>query len=288
MITVGVIGGTGLYAVDALAQAREVSIETPFGSTSDVFTAGDVGNAHLIFVPRHGRGHRLLPAEVPYRANLFALKSLGAEWVISISAVGSMREEIHPGDLVLPTQYIDRTQGRAATFFGDGIAAHVSVANPVCPTLNQHLAKSVRACGLRLHEGGTYLCIDGPAFSTRAESALYRQWGVDIIGMTAMPEAKLAREAELHYATLALVTDYDCWKASEEAVSADSVVAILRRNTANVLRVLSHAVPGLEASARSATCACPQALASAVLTDPSRIPAERRTTLGPILGRHLG
>jgi 5'-methylthioadenosine phosphorylase len=286
---IGIIGGTGLYALEGLSNVREVKVSTPFGEPSDVLTTGELDQVRLVFVPRHGRGHRLLPSEVPYRANVFALKSLGVEWLISVSAVGSMKEQIHPGEMVLPAQYIDRTYSRAGTFFGEGLAAHVSLASPVCPTLASHLADSIRACGLKVHEGGTYLCIDGPAFSTRAESALYRSWGVDVIGMTAMPEARLAREAELHYATFALVTDYDCWRATEDAVSVTSVVEILHQNTANVRKVLAHAIPAMKSlsGGRAPACDCERALASAVITDKDRIPEDRKAELAPIVGKYL-
>jgi 5'-methylthioadenosine phosphorylase len=288
-VTIGIIGGTGLYALEGLTRVREVKLDTPFGEPSDTLTTGELDGVRLVFVPRHGRGHRWLPAEVPYRANIFALKSLGAQWVISISAVGSMKESVHPGEMVIPTQYIDRTHARPSTFFGQGIAAHVSLAEPVCPTLVEHLAANIKACGLGHHRGGTYICIDGPAFSTRAESALFRQWGVDVIGMTALPEARLAREAELHYATLALVTDYDCWHTTEAAVSVGSVVEILKQNTANVRKVLAHAIPGMPGliSAHPNGCACGSALRAAILTEPSHIPEERKADLGPIIGKYV-
>ena len=289
MTTIGIIGGTGLYTLEGLTNVREVKLDTPFGEPSDTLTTGELGDIRLVFIPRHGRGHRWLPAEVPYRANIFALKNLGAEWVVSVSAVGSMQEQVHPGEMLLPTQYIDRTHARPSTFFGQGIVAHVSLAEPVCPLLVNTLAQSIQACGLKVHCKGTYICIDGPAFSTRAESALFRKWGVDVIGMTAMPEVRLAREAELHYATLALVTDYDCWREAEDAVSVLSVVEILKQNTANVRKVLVHAIPAVAALAhgRPNSCRCATALENAIMTDPARIPDERKAELAPLVGRYL-
>lgn len=292
MTTVGIIGGTGLYNLEGLSSVREIKVDTPFGEPSDVLLTGELGDVRLVFVPRHGRGHRLLPSEVPYAANIFALKSLGVEWLISVSAVGSMREEIHPGTIVLPTQYLDRTRGtRRSTFFGDGVVAHVSIADPVCPTLGTYLANVVTGCDLICHSGGTYVCIEGPAFSTRAESETYRSWQVDVIGMTALPEAKLAREAELHYATVALTTDYDCWHEGEENVSADAVMQTLAKNTTNVRRVLERAIPGMDALAKqhqaAAECTCHQALAHAVMTERERMPPDRLEALQPIIGKYV-
>jgi len=293
MTTVGIIGGTGLYNLEGLSSVREIKVDTPFGEPSDVLVTGELDTVRLVFIPRHGRGHRLLPSEVPYAANVFALKSLGAEWLISVSAVGSMQEDIHPGSIAIPTQYLDRTRGtRRSTFFGDGVVAHVSLADPVCPTLGTYLASVVTACELPCHSGGTYVCMEGPAFSTRAESNAYRAWGVDIIGMTAIPEAKLAREAELHYATVALVTDYDCWREGEENVSADAVMHTLAKNTANVRRILEKAIPGMNAladqHAARAECGCHQALAHAVLTAREHMPPDRLEALQPIIGKYVG
>ena len=288
MTTIGIIGGSGIYELDGLENVREVEVETPFGNPSDKLVTGELGGTNLVFLPRHGRGHRLLPSEVPYQANIFALKKLGVDTVISVSAVGSMKEEIEPGHFLIPNQYIDRTMGRRQTFFGQGIVAHVSAANPVCPSLAAHLADFVKSCDVICHTSGTYICMEGPAFSTRGESLMYRQWGVDIIGMTAMPEAKLAREAELHYATLALVTDYDCWHESHEDVSVDAVVATLKKNTSNVKRVLEYALPKLgEKMQASTTCECPSALANAVMTSPEAIPAERKTALAPLVNKYF-
>lgn len=288
MTTIGIIGGTGLYALEGLSNVQELSVDTPFGATSDTLITGDYAGTRVIFVPRHGRGHRHLPSEVPFRANLFALKSLGAQWVISVSAVGSMRETLHPGDIAIPAQFIDRTHLREGTFFGNGVVGHVSLADPTCTRLAATLEASVRACNIRCHPQATYICIEGPAFSTRAESNLYRQWGVDVIGMTAMPEARLAREAELHYAVLALATDYDCWHQNEADVTVDAVMATLSKNTANVRRVLAHALPAIATLPyHGEGCGCDQALASAILTHHESIPAERRQALAPLLGNRL-
>jgi 5'-methylthioadenosine phosphorylase len=271
---------------------REIHVDTPFGEPSDVLTTGELAGVKLVFVPRHGRGHRLSPSEIPYRANVFALKSLGSDWLISVSAVGSMQEKIHPGEIVIPSQYLDRTTGvREQTFFGRGIVAHVALADPVCPTLAAFLKNSVTRCDLVCHAGGSYVCIEGPAFSTRAESNAYRQLDVDVIGMTAMPECKLAREAEMHYATLALVTDYDCWHQSEEDVSVESVLKTLRQNTANVRRVLEAAIPGMtEVSAAHTTdpkCTCHKALENAIVTHPEMIPEPHVAALQPLVGKYL-
>ena len=288
MTTIGIIGGSGVYELDGLENVQEVTMETPFGAPSDKLITGDLEGTRLVFIPRHGRGHRHLPSEVPYRANIFALKASGAEMGISVSAGGSMKEEVKPGDFLIPNQYIDRTMGRAQPFFGGGIVAHVSAAPPVCPHLAGHLAGFVRECDVTCHPSGTYICMEGPAFSTRGESLMYRQWGVDVIGMTAMPEAKLAREAELHYATLALSTDYDCWHEGEADVSVDAVLATLKQNTQNVKRVLSHALPRLgEKMAQSDACECPTALAHAFMTNPELIPNERKEALAPRINKYF-
>jgi len=287
--TIGIIGGSGLYELDAMENIQKVDIETPFGPTSDSLILGTFKGIDVVFVPRHGKGHRHLPKEVPYRANIYALKKLGVEFVVSVSAVGSLREEFAPGNFALPDQYVDRTSGRTQTFFGDGIVSHVSMADPTSPVLRELIEASVNACDITLHNKGTYICMEGPAFSTRAESELYRQWGMDIIGMTAMPEAKLAREAELRYATLALVTDYDCWRVEEEAVSVEAVMAILKQNTANVKRVLSDLIPRLGQAVQQGT-SCPVtdgAMKYAVITSKELIPKERLADLEPLIGRYV-
>ena len=246
---------------------------------------GKLGATQLVFIPRHGRGHRLAPAEVPYRANIFAMKQLGVQYLISVSAVGSMREHLHPGELVIPDQYVDRTQGRTQSFFGAGIVAHVSMADPVCTHLAKHLADHGRTVGAKVHEGGTLITIDGPAFSTRGESHMYRAWGIDIIGMTAMPEAKLAREAEMHYCTLGWVTDYDCWHQSEKPVTVEAVIAILKRNGELANQLLSSALPGI--ASLQPTCSCASALAVAIVTDPKVVTPERKNELGPLVAKYL-
>jgi 5'-methylthioadenosine phosphorylase len=285
--TIGVIGGSGLYEVEGLTQIEEVKIDTPFGAPSDSFIVGRLGDAKLVFLPRHGRGHRILPHEINFRANVWGMKKLGVEWILSVSAVGSLKEEIAPGDVVIVDQFIDRTKARAASFFGDGIAGHVSFADPVCNDLAAHVhaaAKSAASDGrqLTVHQGGTYVVIDGPMFSTRAESHLYRSWGASVIGMTNLPEAKLAREAEICYATLALATDYDCWHESEEDVSVAAVVAVLKKNVELAKAVVKGAVERIPAAR---TCACQTAAEHAVMTAPDAIPPSARERLQIILGK---
>ena len=283
-LTIGIIGGSGLYEMDGLTDVREIAVETPFGPPSDAIIAGRLGDARLLFLPRHGRGHRLLPSELPFRANLWALKSLGAQRVIAVSAVGSLREEIRPGDLVVPDQFIDRTQGRAGTFFGSGIVAHVAFGDPVCPVLAAALVAGGRRLGATVHAGGSYVCMEGPQFSTRAESELYRSWGAAVIGMTNLQEAKLAREAELCFATLALATDYDCWKQDVQEVAIADVLAVLSANVAMAKRIVHDLVPELPAEPG---CGCGRALEHAIITDRSRIPARVKRDLAPIIGRYV-
>ncbi len=284
MLTIGIIGGSGLYAMDGLTDVREVAVETPFGAPSDVIVAGRLGATQLLFLPRHGRGHRLLPSELPFRANIWALKHLGAERVIAVSAVGSLREEIAPGHLVVPDQFLDRTRGRIGTFFGDGIVAHVAFGDPVCAVLSRALVDGARRLGATVHAGGTYVCMEGPQFSTRAESELYRSWGASIIGMTNLQEAKLAREAELCFATLALATDYDCWKQDAHEVAIADVLAVLQANVALAKRVIHDVVPALAAEPG---CGCGRALEHAIITDRERIPARVKHDLAPIIGRYV-
>ena len=284
MLTIGIIGGSGLYAIEGLTDVREVEVETPFGAPSDVVVAGRLGGTQLLFLPRHGRGHRLLPSELPFRANIWALKHLGAERVIAVSAVGSLREEIAPGHLVVPDQFVDRTFGRIATFFGNGIVAHVAFGDPVCPVLSRALVDGARRLGATVHAGGTYVCMEGPQFSTRAESELYRSWGASIIGMTNLQEAKLAREAELCFATLALATDYDCWKQDAHEVAIADVLAVLQANVALAKRVIHDVVPALPAEPG---CGCGRALEDAIITDRARIPAKVKHDLAPIIGRYV-
>jgi 5'-methylthioadenosine phosphorylase len=279
----GIIGGSGLYDLPGLTGVRRETVRTPFGQPSDAIVLGRLGEQEIAFVARHGAGHRLSPSEVPYRANLHALKQLGATRVISVSAVGSMKEEIAPGHLVLPTQFIDRTVARPRTFFGEGIVAHVAFAEPVCPQLHEHLDGACFAAGATVHAKGTYLCIEGPQFSSKAESESYRALGVEVIGMTAMPEAKLAREAELCYATIALATDYDCWREGHEAVTVAQVVETMHRNVATAREVLRNAVLAL-GRIEKRTCSCGQALDSAVITAPAQISPAARERLALLLG----
>jgi 5'-methylthioadenosine phosphorylase len=282
--SVGVIGGSGLYQIEGLADAREVRVATPFGDPSDRIVVGDLGGIRVAFLPRHGRGHRISPSEINVRANVYALKTLGVERLISVSAVGSMREDVHPLDVVVPDQIFDRTVRQPRSFFGEGIVAHVGLAEPYCPDLSGLLVGAAEGVAPRVHVGGTYLCIEGPQFSTKAESRIYRQWGVDAIGMTAMPEARLAREAEMCYATLALVTDYDVWHESAEAVTVEQVIANLGKNVAVAKESLRRLAPRLHSPR---TCACGSALANSIITDPGRVPSEVREKLQPIIGKYL-
>jgi 5'-methylthioadenosine phosphorylase len=278
-----VIGGSGLYDLPGLVGVREVQVSTPYGDPSSPVVEGLLGGTRMLFLARHGRGHRLTPSEVNYRANIFALKSLGAARVVSVSAVGSMREDIHPGHLVVVDQFIDRTRGRPSTFFGDGIVGHVMFADPVCPALSRRLVEAARGLQLTVHERGTLMVMEGPAFSTRAESRMHRALGVDLIGMTAMPEAKLAREAELCYATLAIATDWDCWHETEEDVTVEAVIRVLAAGVKDARAVLAEVARELPGGG----CGCPAALDHAVITDRRAIPAEAVERLRPILGRVL-
>ena len=282
---IGIIGGSGLYHMPGFEQQEEASIVTPFGDPSDNYVLGTLAGRNVAFLARHGRGHRISPSEINYRANIHGLKALGARWVISVSAVGSMKEEIHPLDLVIPDQFYDQTRRRVSSFFGDGIVGHVGLADPVCPGLGDLLETGSREAGARVHRGGTYICIEGPQFSTKGESRIYRQWGVSVIGMTNMPEAKLAREAELCYATLALVTDYDVWHETHGAVSVESVIANLLKNVATAKIVLRRVIPRIGKDACGA--ACGDALASAVITDPKAFPPRTRKKLALLLDRYF-
>ena len=281
---IGIIGGSGLYELEGLTEVRWRRVRTPFGDPSDEFCTGRLDGRPVIFLPRHGRGHRLSPSELNFRANIWGLKSLGAEWVVSVSAVGSMKEEIRPLDLVVPDQFFDWTRRRVSSFFGDGIVAHVGMAQPVCGQLAGRLEKAARATGATVHRGGTYICIEGPQFSTKAESRIYRGWGVDVIGMTNMPEAKLAREAELCYATLALATDYDVWHASHDAVTVEAVIANLLKNVATAKEVLRGLIPAI---AGPRTCECPTLLQSAVITSPAAFPLATRRRLDLLIGKYF-
>ncbi len=281
---IGILGGSGLYELAALANAREEALRTPFGEPSDSYVVGDLAGRPVAFLARHGRGHRFSPSEINYRANIFGFKLLGCDAVLSVAAVGSLREEMPPSHVCIPAQFIDRTRSRADTFFGRGVVAHVSLADPVCPSLSGVLAASTRKAGAAVTEGGTYVCMEGPQFSTRAESELYRSWGASVIGMTNLTEAKLAREAELCYSTMAMVTDYDCWRQGTEAVSVDTILSVLKANAQRAQAALLDAVAGVD-GARS--CSCREALRFAVLTPAASIPAALRSELAPLLGRYL-
>jgi 5'-methylthioadenosine phosphorylase len=281
---IGVIGGSGLYGVKDLQLIEEVSLSTPFGDPSDALLIGRWHGVTVAFLPRHGRGHRLMPSHINARANVFALKTLGVEWLISVSAVGSMRDQIAPGEVVIPDQFFDRTVARPATFFQDGIVAHISFAEPVCAELSGILQAAAVRAGARVHSGGTYLCIEGPQFSTKAESRIYRQWGVDVIGMTNIPEAKLAREAEMSYATLAFVTDYDCWHETEAAVSVESIVRILQQNAVMAQRIIGEALPYIPVDRGSPYR---EALKGAIITNPAVIPAHIKEDLAPLIGKYI-
>ena len=286
-VAIAVIGGSGLYAMEGLEEARELHIATPYGPTSDAIVVGRLGGAQVAFLARHARGHRLLPSEIPFLANIWALKSLGVRYLLSVSAVGSLVEEAAPLDLVLPDQFIDHTQGRPRSFFGQGAVAHVSLADPVCPAL-QSLVAEVAGPGFgrgRVHRGGTYVCIDGPQFSTRAESRLYRQWGATVIGMTNLPEARLAREAEIAYATLALVTDYDCWRVHTEAVTADLAMSRLMENAQQAQHLVREVVAHL--AQRPPESAAHQALQHALITPVAAMDEAVRQRLWPLLARHV-
>lgn len=282
--TLGIIGGSGLYDFEGLSEMERIGVPTPFGDPSTEVVQGRLGDTRLLFIARHGHGHRLLPSEINNRANIWALKKLGAQWLVSVSAVGSMKEHIAPGHVVIPDQLFDRTWRRTTTFFGQGCAAHVSFADPFCHHLRTALHGAATRVGARAHDGGTYLCIEGPQFSTRGESRIYRSWGVDVIGMTNAPEAKLAREAELCHATLALATDYDCWYEHGEDVSVEGVLAVLRDNVALSRRILVELAGALP----ERDCPCGSALTGAIMTDPNRIPEETRRDLRLLIDRCLG
>jgi 5'-methylthioadenosine phosphorylase len=283
-IRIGVIGGSGLYSMEGLTVEEERVVETPFGEPSDAFILGELEGTRVAFLARHGRGHRLLPSELNYRANIYGFKLLGVERLLSVSAVGSMKVEYRPTDIVVPDQFFDRTRHRVDTFFGKGLVAHVSLANPVCPELSHLYFECAKEAGARSHSGGTYLCMEGPQFSTRAESEIYRQWGVDVIGMTNLQEARLSREAEICYSTLAMVTDYDCWHEEEDNVNGQAVMEVVQQNAAtaqDVVRRVIRRVPS------ERTCGCAVALQSALITESTLIPPETKQELEPIIGKYL-
>lgn len=281
---IGIIGGSGLYQMEGVKILEEKNVETPFGKPSDTIMIGELAGRNVAFLPRHGRGHKILPHEINFRANIFALKTLGVENIISVSAVGSMKEDIHPGDIVVIDQFIDRTKSRHETFFGDGIAAHVSFADPICSEIKKLAVESAKKIGVRVHDGGTYVCIEGPMFSSRAESNVYRGWGVDVIGMTNYQEAKLAREAEICYATIALATDYDCWHTEEGPVDVAMVIKTLNENVAKAQNIIREMLPKLDTAC---DCECKNSLKYAIITDKKAIPSDVKKRLEPILGRYL-
>jgi 5'-methylthioadenosine phosphorylase len=283
-ILTGIIGVSGLYSIPGLTDVEEKRISTPFGDPSDAYVVGTLEGKRVAFLARHGRGHRITPTELNYRANIHGFKQLGVEQILSLSAVGSLKEEHRPLDFVLPDQFVDRTRHRADTFFGEGLVAHVSFADPVCPRLHGLMRTCCEAAGVEVHAGGAYLCMEGPAFSTKAESNLYRSWGMDVIGMTNLTEAKLAREAEICYVTVAMVTDYDCWHPGHDAVTVSEIIENLNRNAANAAKVVTEAVRRLDGSR---SCKCGQALAHALITDRKAIPAATKDKLQAIAGKYL-
>jgi 5'-methylthioadenosine phosphorylase len=281
---VGIIGGSGLYSMPGLAETREVFLHTPFGAPSDAYILGRLEGREVAFLSRHGRGHRILPHELNFRANVHGFKQLGVERILSLSAVGSLKEEHKPTNFVIPDQFVDRTKSRISTFFGQGVVAHIAFADPVCPEVARTFAAACAEAAVTHKLGGTYICIEGPQFSTKAESNLYRSWGMDIIGMTALQEAKLAREAEICYAALAMVTDYDCWHPAHDAVTVEQIVAVLNQNAQNATRVVRQAVAAMP---KQRSCACGSALQYAIMTEAEKIPLETRQKLGLLLGKYL-
>ena len=283
-VQIGVIGGSGLYDMEGLTEREEVSISTPFGDPSSPFVIGTLNGRRVAFLPRHGVGHRLMPSELNFRAAIYGMKTLGVEWILSASAVGSLQERYRPLDIVVPDQFLDRTRGRMSTFFGGGIVAHVGFAHPFCPLLSDIAVSSATKTNVTVHRGGTYVCMEGPQFSTLAESKLYRAWGMDVIGMTNLQEAKLAREAEICYTTLALVTDYDCWHESHDDVTVEMIIEILNQNAAAAQRVVAEMVARLPVDR---SCECANALGSAIITRPDLIPASVKRDLAPIIGKYI-
>ncbi len=284
MKTVGVIGGSGLYELEGLKDIEFISVQTPWGKPSDDLVVGRLGDTKMVFLPRHGRGHQIIPSEINYRANIYAFKKLGANFIISVSAVGSMREDIAPGHIVIPSQFFDHTKNRVSTFFGDGLVAHVSMADPVCPVLSENLYAASNRFGATVHNGGVYICIEGPQFSSRAESNIYRKWGVDVIGMTNMPEAKLAREAEICYATLALSSDYDCWHDSHSDVTVEDIVQILAKNSELAKGILREVV---DLIGEDRNCVCSNALQNAIITSKDSITEDVKERLRLILRGYI-
>ena len=282
---IGIIGGSGLYSMPGFEAEQEQVLETPWGQPSDSYVVGRLAGRDVVFLARHGRGHRLSPSELNFRANIYGFKSLGVERIISLSAVGSLKEEHRPLDFVIPDQFFDRTRGRVSTFFGEGLVAHVSFADPICPQLAQLVQAACATASVNAKRGGTYLCMEGPAFSTKAESNVYRSWGMDVIGMTNLQEAKLAREAELCYVTVAMVTDYDCWHPEHDAVTVTDIIANLTKNAENAARVVSAAVAAMP---EARECKCGSALKHALITNPSVVPDATRKKLELLVGKYLG
>ena len=281
---IGIIGGSGLYSMPGFTAQEETNIDTPFGFPSDNYVVGTLAGRKVAFLARHGAGHRISPSELNFRANIYGFKALGVQRIISLSAVGSLKEEHHPLDFVIPDQFFDRTRGRVSTFFGDGLVAHISFADPVCPQLSQVVAGACEAAGVNVKKGGTYLCMEGPAFSTKAESGVYRSWGMDVIGMTNLQEAKLAREAEICYVTVAMVTDYDCWHADHDAVTVSDIIANLTQNAANACKVVTEAVARMPADR---ACRCGSALEHAIITDRRLVPDSTRRKLGILIEKYF-
>ena len=281
---IGIIGGSGLYSMPGFEAQREVNIDTPWGRPSDNYVVGTLAGKSVAFLSRHGRGHRISPSELNFRANIYGMKSLGVERILSLSVVGSLKEEHHPLEFVVPNQFFDRTRGRVSTFFGDGLVAHISFADPVCPQLAGVVCQAAHVSGVTAKNGGTYLCMEGPAFSTKAESNVYRSWGMDVIGMTNLQEAKLAREAEICYVTVAMVTDYDCWHADHAAVTVTDIIANLNKNAENAAKVVAAAVAAMPAER---ACKCGSALAHAIITDRALVPESTRKKLDLIIGKYF-
>lgn len=280
----GIIGGSGLYSMPGFSAQEEIDIQTPFGAASDNFIRGKLEGHDVVFLARHGRGHKISPSELNFRANIYAMKSLGVERIVSLSAVGSLKEEHRPLDFVIPDQFFDRTRGRISTFFGEGLVAHVSFADPVCPELSNIVEDACKAAAVNVKRGGTYICMEGPAFSTRAESNIYRSWGMDVIGMTNLQEARLAREAEICYVTIAMVTDFDCWHPGHDAVEVTDIIRVLQQNAANACKVVAEAVKAIPGSR---ACKCGASLQHALITDKKLVPAATIQKLQPIVGKYF-
>lgn len=284
MKTIGVMGGSGLYEMEGLSDVKSVSLETPWGSPSSSLVTGTLGGVRMVFLPRHGTGHTISPPQINFRANIYAMKAMGVEWIISVSAVGSLKEEIEPGHIAIPDQFIDNTKRRPSTFFEDDLVAHVSMADPVCSVLSDCLKEASLGFGGTVHSGGTYICIEGPQFSTRAESHLYRKWGASVIGMTAMPEARLAREAEICYSVIALCTDYDCWKEDHDDVTVSDIIEIMNKNVDAAKEILTAVV---EIIPQERECPCADALGSSIITSPERVTEETKNRLGLIVKKYM-